>query len=202
MIGIGDIKTILIAAAVVAAVWFFKDYQHQKSENKRQTENARMLRLRDSTMYAQQILSQREINDYLELQNTNLRTNLEQSNIKLNRIERIINQKLNYKDDRVNTIEAKGLVESVIDGKPYKTPVIDSTDCLVIRGSIEFDGEKIDLNINERNFKNVTDVVTYWERRKWSFLGIKTRLFGKKQVTVKVFNSCGETETYVVEKRE
>ena len=34
-------KTILIIAGISIAIWFYKDYQYQKIENIRQTENNR-----------------------------------------------------------------------------------------------------------------------------------------------------------------
>lgn len=198
---INNIKTILIVLCITAAIWFFKDWQHQKSENIRQTENNRQLRHNDSLNYSQQLLNKSEIIDYLEYDKSELKNNLSRANIKLNRIERIITQKLEYKDTVNNDYKIEGIIAAIKDNRRLEVPVLDSTKCMVIRGSILYDGKELSLNIKERNFKNVSDVVTYWERRQWSLLGIKTRLFGKKQVTVKIFNSCGKTETKVVERK-
>lgn len=198
---INNIKTILIVLGIAAAIWFFKDWQHQKAENIRQTENNRQLRRKDSLNYSQQLLNKSEIIDYLEYDKSELKNNLSRANIKLNRIERIITQKLEYKDTVNNDYKIEGIIAAIKDNRRLEVPVLDSTKCMVIRGSILYDGKELSLNINERNFKNISDVVTYWERRQWSLLGIKTRLFGKKQVTVKIFNSCGKTETKVVERK-
>lgn len=198
---INNIKTILIVLGIAAAIWFFKDWQHQKAENIRQTENNRQLRHNDSLNYSQQLLNKSEIIDYLEYDKSELKNNLSRANIKLNRIERIITQKLEYKDTVNNDYKIEGIIAAIKDNRRLEVPVLDSTKCMVIRGSILYDGKELSLNIKERNFKNVSDVVTYWERRQWSLLGIKTRLFGKKQVTVKIFNSCGKTETKVVERK-
>ena len=198
---INNIKTILIVLGIAAAIWFFKDWQHQKAENIRQTENNRQLRRKDSLNYSQQLLNKSEIIDYLEYDKSELKNNLSRANIKLNRIERIITQKLEYKDTVNNDYKIEGIIAAIKDNRRLEVPVLDSTKCMVIRGSILYDGKELSLNIKERNFKNVSDVVTYWERRQWSLLGIKTRLFGKKQVTVKIFNSCGKTETKVVERK-
>ena len=202
MIGlINNTKTILIVLGIAAAIWFFKDWQHQKAENIRQTENNRQLRHKDSLNYSQQLLNKSEIIDYLEYDKSELKDNLNRANIKLNRIERIITQKLEYRDTIKTDYKIEGIIAAIKDNRRLEVPVLDSTKCMVIRGSILYDGKELSLNIKERNFKNVSDVVTYWERRQWKILGIKTRLFGKKQVTVKIFNSCGKTETKVVERK-
>ncbi|UOB16592.1 hypothetical protein [Abyssalbus ytuae] len=185
----------------IAIVWFIKDYQHKIEELKREKQNLQSLRRSDSLNYAEQTLSQRELSEYFQYQNNDLEKKLNAANIKLNRIEKVISQKLNYKDTTVSTIKAEGLVLAVKENKPMSVPVIDSNDCLVIKGSIIFDGQEIELKINDRQFKNISEVVTYWERRQWNFLGIKTRIFGKKQATVKIFNSCGKTETYIINKK-
>lgn len=194
-------KTTLIIIAVVAAVWFFKDYQHQKAENMRQSENMRQIRSQDSLRYAQIVLNKNEMIEELRYNNPELLKKLEELNIKINRVQRIITTQQTYRDtSRVKT-EAKGLVKAVIEGTPMSLPVIDSTDCWFMEGVIEFDGERIYFDVLDRKFKNTTDIVTYWERNLWSFLGIKTRLFGKKQITVEVINTCGETKTFIIENK-
>ena len=55
MITWNNIKLIAIVLAIVAAVWFYKDYKFQVAENKRQTENNNQIRKADSTKYASQI---------------------------------------------------------------------------------------------------------------------------------------------------
>lgn len=196
------IKDLLIVAFVVAAVWFFKDYQHQKAENIRQSENMRQIRMRDSLKYAQVTLDKVEILDELKYTRADLTQKLKDADIKIARIQRIVSTKQTYEDTAKVRTELKGLALAVSQGTPMTLPVIDSTDCWFMQGVIEFDGEEIFFDLLERRFKNATDVVTYWERNQWSFLGLfKTRLFGKKQVTVKIFNTCGETETYVIENK-
>ena len=195
---LNNLKSILIVAAIVAAVWFFKDYQYQKEENIRQTENNRMLRRADSLKYSEQTLTTKEIIDHLEYNNTGLKKKIDEANIKMRRIERIITQELAYRDTTRNDININGIIRAIKENRRLEVPVVDSTECLIIRGSVLYDNNQITLNIKDRKFKNVSDVVTFWERKK-GFLGIR---WGRKQVTVKVFNSCGETITKVVEKRK
>jgi hypothetical protein len=83
---------------VVLVVWFYKDYTFQKSENKRQTENANQLRKSDSLRFTTQILSEKEVKDYLQFQNSDLKKKLVNAGIKESRIETIISQTLKYRD--------------------------------------------------------------------------------------------------------
>lgn len=194
---INNLKTILIVALIGAAIWLFKDYQFQKVENLRQSENMRSLRLQDSLNYSKQTLNKKELIEHLEYNNQNLLQKLDGANIKMRRIESIITQELAYKDTSHNEIKIDGIIKAIKENRHLEVPVIDSTACLVIRGSVIYDNNEIFLNIKDRKFTNVTDVVAYWERKK-GFLGIR---WGKKQATVKVFNSCGETITKIIDKK-
>lgn len=199
---IENIKTYLLVGVIVACVIFWKDYQYQIKENTRQTENNRQIRLSDSLKYAEVTLNKKEIIEELNYNNKSLLNKLEESNIKLNRIQKIVTQKQTYIDTAKSEIKITGLVKAIAEGIPVSFPVLDSTQCWLMKGIIIFDGKEVELKITDRQFKNVTDLVTFWERREWSFLGIKTRLFGKRQVTVKVYNTCGETETYVIQNKK
>ncbi len=179
-----NIKLIAILVLVGIAVWFYKDYQYQKEENIRQTENSSQLRKADSLRFASQILSLNEIKDYLEYQNSDLKNNLIKDGIKVNRIKEIVSTKYNYKDT---------IIKKYISG-----PFIDSTKCLTIKGFVDSSG----VTITDRQFTNKTDAVAYWERRQWNFLGIKTRFLGKKQMTAKVYNECGDSKTININKKQ
>ena len=179
-----NIKLIAILLLVVVAVWFYKDYQYQKSENLRQTENNNQLRKADSLRFASQILTLNEMKDYLQYQNSDLKNNLAKDGIKTNRIKEIISNTYNYKDT---------LIKKYIPG-----PFIDSTKCLTIKGFVDSSG----VTITDRQFYNKTDAVAYWQRREWNFLGIKSRFLGKKQMTAKVYDQCGESKIIKIEKKE
>ena len=181
---IKNIKLIAILLLVGVAVWFYKDYQFQKSENIRQTENNSQLRKADSLHFSSQILTLNEMKDYLEYQNSDLKNNLSKDGIKTNRIKEIVSTKYNYKDT---------IVKKYVAG-----PFIDSTKCLTIKGFVDSSG----VTITDRKFTNKTDVVAFWERNQWKFLGIKTRFLGKKQMTAKVYDECGESKTIKIEKKQ
>jgi len=179
-----NLKLIAILLLVIVAVWFYKDYQYQKSENIRQTENNSQLRKADSLKFASQILSLNEVKDYLEYENKDLKNNLAKDGIKTNRIKEIVSTKYTFKDT---------IIKKYISG-----PFVDSTKCLTIKGFVDSSG----VTITDRQFTNKTDAVAYWERNQWKFLGIKTRFLGKKQMTAKVYDQCGESKTIKIEKKE
>jgi len=194
---LNNLRLILIIALVGAVIWFWKDYNYQKIENIRQSKNNRYLRMQDSLKYFEQTLNNKEFTDELKYNNQALIQKLDNANIKMRRIESIITQELSYKDTLRNEIKIDGIIKAIKENHHLEVPVIDSTACLVIRGSVIYDNNEIFLNIKDRKFTNVTDVVAYWERKK-GFLGIR---WGKKQATVKVFNSCGETITKIIDKK-
>lgn len=202
LFSLGNIKIYLIVAGIGAAIWFFKDYQFQKSENERQTGNIENLRKMDSLRFASQTYTKKELDEYLEYQRKDLQQFLEDNKIKTSRIEQIISQKLDYTDNELRRHDLQPVLEGIKNEGYAKVPFTDSTDCLVIKGFVIFENDTLSLDITDRKFTNTSDVISYWERNQWSFLGIKTRLFGKKQATVIIKDACGRSETFVIDKRK
>jgi hypothetical protein len=196
-----NIKLYLIIALSIAAVLFWKDYKHQIAENKRQTENLRMLRKQDSLRFAKQVMTQKELKDYLEYNRKDLKEFIKANNIKERRIRQIISQELKYIDTISKETDLTPIL-SAIQSKsvePIKVPIKDVSDCLIIEGYVIFENQTLKLNITERKFTNKSDVIAYVERNQWKFIGIKTRFLGKRQLTVKIKDSCGNTETFVID---
>lgn len=179
-----NIRIIFIMLLIAIGIWLYKDYQFQKSENIRQAENSRQTRISDSLHFSSQILNANEIKEYLEYQNSDLKKKLSNAGIKESRIKEITTINYVYKDTTY---------------KEYKGNFIDSTKCLTIKGVVNPNGT---VSIIDRQFKNKTSAVAYWERNQWSFLGIKTRFLGKKQMTAKIFDNCGESKIINIEKKE
>ena len=197
-----NIKTLLIGIAIVAAVWFYKDYSFQKSENERQSENANQQRKKDSWHFASQLLSKDELKDYLQYENSDLKKKLVNAGIKESRIQSIISQTLKYRDTTKRETDVSGLVDAIKNSIPKSQSWSDTTKCMAVSGIASFDGQKLTVVVTDRQFNNKTDAVAYWERREWSFLGIKTRFLGRKQYTSKVFDECGESRTMKIEKKK
>ena len=201
MLSINSIKIYLLFIVAGLAIWFYKDYQYQKQENKRQTKNIEQIRKYDSLRFASQTYNKDELNEYLNYSRTDLKEFLDENRIRTNRIEKIITQSLKYRDTTQSKTDLKKVLDAIKNQKEIKVPIIDSTDCLIIKGFIAFDNDTLSLNITDRKFKNKSDVITYWERNQWNLLGIKTRLFGKKKATVIIKDACGNTETFVINKK-
>ena len=170
-----NFRLVFILFLAIAAVWFYKDYTFQKSENARQAENASQLRKGDSLRFASQLLSKDEIKDYLQYENSDLKKKLVNAGIKESRIESIISQTLKYHDTTKRETDVSGLVEAIKKSIPKEQIWSDSTKCLTTKGIVSFDGQKLKVVVNDRQFNNKSDAVAYWERKEWSFLGVKTR---------------------------
>ena len=174
-----------MVALCVMAVWFYKDYEFQKKENERQTENNRQKTIADSLRFSTQILNANELKEHFEYQNKDLKDKLAKAGIKTDRVKEIISSNYYYRDS--------------IQKKYFAGKFTDSTKCLLIKGEIDTNGV---ITIKDRQFKNKMDAVAFWERRQWNFLGIKTRFLGKKEMTAKVFDDCGNSTVVHIKKQE
>jgi hypothetical protein len=199
---LNNIKTILVVIGIIFAIWFYKDWEHQRSENIRQTENTSQLRKSDSLRFASQNLTSQEIQDYLQYSNPDLAKKLKTDDINYNRIESIVSQTLKYRDTTKNKVDVSQILEAIKNKVPAKTPFIDTTKCQTNKGYVEYKNDSLKVVFTEKTFNNKTDAVAYWERRQWSLLGIKTRFLGKKQFTAKSYSDCGEIQTMKIEKKK
>jgi len=195
-------KTVLIIAGIVSAVWFYKDWQFQTLENKRQSENMHQTRIADSLRFSSQILSANEIKEYLQYQNSDLKKKLLKDGIKLNRIESIVSTNYRYRDTVKRETDITSLVDAIQKSIPKNQDWSDTTKCQTIKGTVSFDGQKLKVIVNDRELKNKSDAVGFMERKQWTFLGIKSRFLGKWQMTAKVYDECGESRIIKIEKKE
>lgn len=198
---LNNIKSIGIGLALIIGVWYYKDAEKAKADLKIQESNSEMIRKYDSLKFASVTYSKEELDEYLEYQRKDLQQFLKDNKINSKNIEQIITQKLEYLDDIDRSTDLQPVLDAINQRKDIKVPVIDSTKCLVIKGFVVFENDTLSLDITDRKFKNRTDVVSHWERNQWKFLGIKTRLFGKKQATVIIKDDCGNTETFIIDKK-
>ena len=202
LLKIENLKTYIIILVAIALVWFYKDYNYQKSENIRQSNNIASIRMQDSLRFASQTYSKKELDEYIEYSRKDLQEFLNDNKIRTNRIERIITQKLEYLDNETRSTDLQPILDAIKENRNIAIPVKDSTKCLVVEGWVRFENDSLKLDLDSRKFQNKTDVVSYWERNQWKFLGIKTRLFGRKKATVIIKDECGRSETFVIDKRK
>lgn len=199
---INNLKTIIIVSSIIVAVIFYKDYKFQIQENERQSNNISQLRKLDSFRFASQVYTKQELDQYLEYNRKDLQDYLKQNDIKLNRIEKIITQQIQYQDTINRVADLKPILDAIKKNTNKRVPVVDSTKCLIVKGFVVYENDTLSLNITDRKFKNITDVVSYWEREKYSFLGLwRWRLFGRKIATVITKDDCGKSQTITIDKR-
>jgi hypothetical protein len=197
---LANIRGAAYLVGVILIIWLYKDYQYQKIENVRQTENARQLRQADSLRFMQQNLTAKEIEEYLKYQNPSLKNKLDRDNIKLNRIESLVSQDLAYRDSISKAIDLSGLLADIKNKIPNRTPFEDTTKCLKTKGYIEYKDDSLTVVFTDRSFNNKSDAVVYWQRREWKILGFKTRFLGKKEFTSKNYTDCGDIKIQKIEK--
>lgn len=199
---IQNLKTIGLVLIALAVVWFYKDYTFQKSENLRQAENANQLRKSETLLFTTQILNEKEMNDYLKYQNSDLKKKLDNAGVKESRIESIVSNSYKYQDTTKRETDLSRILEAVRNNTPTSQEVVDTLNCWTTKGIISYENNKLNWRVLDRQFNNKSDGVLYWERRQWKFLGIKTRLFGKKEFTSQNFNDCGESRIMKIEKKK
>lgn len=198
---------VIILILISFGLWvvnLYKDREFQKKEKEIYIENSRQLRRSDSIGQANLILSQSEITEHLRFNNKSLLDKLEKDGIKVNRLESVISQTLKYRDTTKKEKDISKIIEAIKSGRnsseTFETK--DTLNCLGIKGKVEYNNDKLKVIINETTFDNQSDNVVYWQRRQWSFLGIKTRILGKKEFTSKSYSNCGQTQTIKIEKKK
>lgn len=197
-----NIRLLFIVVLIVGGVWLYKDREFQKAENIRQTENNRSVRMYDSLRFSKQTLTTEEIKEHLTYSDPELKRKLDKVGINLNRIESLVTNRHTYSDTTRRETDITPLVNAIRNSIPKEQTWIDTTKCMETSGSVLFDGSALKVIVNKREYKNKSDAVVYWERNQWKFLGIKTRLFGKKQFTSKNFDDCGESHIMKIEKKK
>lgn len=180
----------------------FRAYWQERQEALRLRHNAESIRKQDSLRYARQELSRREIEEYITYNRKDMEAFLKENRVAMRRIEGIITQQLRYRDTVKKEVSLRPVLDAIREHRRQQVPVVDSTACLVVKGYVLFDRDTLSLTITERVFNNQSDVVSYWERNQWRFLGIKTRLFGRKKATILIKDTCGQTKTFIIEKKK
>lgn len=201
---LSNLKSIFFVAVCMAAIWIYKDWQFQKEENIRQSENFASKVKQDSLHYSEQILSKQQMADYLQYEKKELSIKLREAGIKSSRVESLTTNNYYYQDSTKRITDVSSLILSIkndIAGtQPFEAK--DSLGCQTTKGNVVFDGKKLTVEINSQEHKNTSESVAYWERKQWSFLGFKTRFLGKVQMTAKQFDNCGKSTVTRVEKQK
>ena len=195
VLSIKNLRLYVILFLVGAAVWIWKDYQNMIRENARITQNAESLRKADSIGFSQQILTKDEMIEDLKYNRQDLVKKLEDQNIKLNRITRLISTKNTYNSIDTTRYLLNEILKGIYENRAVSQAVKDSTECHMVEALIHFNGNDLRLDVTKVSFTSMSDIVAHTEKvglRFWKW-------FRKKKVTITVLNSCGETQTKLVE---
>ena len=198
---INNIKFLIIVLVLGAGIWVFKDWQFQRSENQRAAENERQMKYVDSLKYAYVILSDKQLKEYVE-DRADLMAVIKDNGIKMQRVQKILIQALSYRDTVDNNVDLSPILSAINNKKDFTLPVIDSTKCMIIKGTVKYINDQLSFQFDERTYKDKTTVIGYWQRRQWKFLWFKTRLFGKKEGTAVVSSECGVSQTIEIQKKD
>lgn len=199
MLTIGNLKIILASVLIIGAVWFYGSWKFNKSEKERYEQNEINKERFDSLRISNTVLNDKRFDEYLHI-NKELTSQIKENGIKLSRVQSILNTITTYRDTTIVKTDLSEVLTAINDKKPLAVPFTDSTKCLTVKGFVKYDNGILALNVTDRIFFGETTVIGFWERRQWSFLGIKTRLLGKKEMTAKVVDKCGDSQTIHVEK--
>ncbi len=177
-------------------------YINKAQEAKRLEKNNAELTKKNASVIALE-LTTKELKEYVQQNYGVLEAKLDSANIKARNVERIVVQNYYYRDTTSRKVDLQPIVEAIKGNIKMSVPVLDQSPCLVISGFMEYDGERLQLNITDRQFTSIDEVVAHAERRQWKLLGIlPTRLLGKKETKITVFNNCGESKTIVLSKKK
>ena len=73
---------------------------------------------------------------------------------------------------------------------------------MTIEGDVKYNDNQLTVHVTNRDFKNKSDGVVYWQRRQWKLFWFNTRILGKKEFTSKQFDQCGKTQIIKIEKKK
>lgn len=196
-------KNISIIITLAGLVYGIVDYTRTKNDNKRLRANVTNLTNEKNDVATILEFTDRELSDFLEARFSELEAKIDSANIRKKNIERVIVQNHYYRDTTQRRTNLTPVVEAVQKGVKISQPFKDVSKCLAISGFIEYDGHRLELNITDRQFSSINEVVSHWKRKKWKLFGlIPTRLFGKREIKVTVFNDCGESKTVILTKKK
>ena len=199
-------KILVVSAMVAALTLWVKSYVSLRQEKNRLEENEKALLMERESILTHFRATSDEMEDFINHMAPKLQEKLDSANIKIRNIQRVVVQKTVYVDTTTRTTDLDTILKTIQKGintpaTVLSAPIVDESPCLIIRGNVSFDGEHLELNITDREFSSVSEVVSHIQRRQWRLLGlIKTRFLGKRELKVTVFNSCGKSQTKILTK--
>jgi|GEM_PF-3766384 len=192
-----DLFYLILIGFGVALTFFYMSWRSEIKERIRVESNYSNIQKLDSIKFAELNLSKRELKDYLEYQNVGLKNKLEQDNIKLRNIEKIINNNYSAKDTVLKIIEINKVVDAIKENKPISVPFNDNSNCFKINGKIKYDGkDSLSVNIENRELSDTLNYVYSSRRKPVKFL-FSLRI-GKRIPNLLLYGKCGKVETTLI----
>jgi len=177
-----------------------KEIIYQKSEKERQEDNFNNLLLLDSINTAQfKFKSTKELTKYIN-SNKKLEHLLQNLKIKYKKIENLAFINETHIDTIIQIHNTSPIIQYIKNDIAISEQWQDSSTCLLIKGSLDYKNDTLEIKVKERIWDNDIVIVGGWERKPWNFLGFKIRLFGKKVGTVTADSKCGKPKTITLEK--
>lgn len=186
-------KLILILSAVIVILMgllgiTYKQMRTQRSEAIRWEHNYEQSQEDISRIE----LTYREFKDQATAKEDSL---LKELSIKPKQVERIVYIENEYTNTDTTEIDFIITGDEVVDipERPKTLKFISRIDCIQIEGMVTTKDPRTSLSVTSIQYNNSFSYVAYWERRQWKFLGIKSKLFGKKQGELKISSACGKS---------
>lgn len=192
---LGNVKNIAILV-LVALLLFLYQYNRALSENIAVLQtNVTELTNKNSTVLE---VTKAEVKDFIKA-DKKIEARLKKAGIKINRVTAVKNISVKSQD---TTKTSQGFIlgpEKLYAAVELDTTIVDSTSCFktTIRAVIK--DNKLDIEVKAREFKTEASAVTYFERRKWKLLFIRTRFLGRKEYKTEIISDCGDINIKGVE---
>lgn len=196
------ILAILLILMSIVAYSFMLRSQYHKSESERKGNNFTELQNFNKEKIASMVLNSKEemegfINSREDMKAL-YEKQLEDKNIKIKQITSIVFQKQEY----INNLEQSTNISTIIEyiKKDVDTFLVwkDSVPCLEIEGKIVYKNDSLYNIITKREYHNDMMLTGYWERPQKN---IFTRWFGRPNAHATVVNTCGETKSILIKKK-
>lgn len=202
LFSLGNLKTLGIVAGIVSVIWFYKSWQNRGDEIIRLEANYKNRLAEEKSHFSEyKLKKETELEQYLASttnQLKGLQDQLDKTNIKLHQITRIVSTNVNVRDTIISVIDVDSLAQKIVLNKDFEVPILDVTDCFKFRAKFVFKDGKSSFEVLERQYNDTINYVSYWERKQWKFLFIRSRLFGKKIAKVEIFNACNNTKVKTI----
>ncbi len=142
--------------------------------------------------------NQNELEELIN-QNKELSELLSKTNIRKKRIQNLYYQQQKYVDSVIKKMDVTGLVSSIRKDIPATLKWKDSSECLSIKGSVNYNNDSLNVTVNDKKYQNNIILLKHKTKRKRIKWLLNLRL-GKRQFNFTQKSKCGTGKVTVIEK--